>query len=377
MALPPTVKEGDPGHLADHEKIHGVLTDLGVTPFAATPPAVTSPYGTVVDGPATNLISNPSFEVDLAGWTAVGTVTLSRATTRSAVGGASALMTFSSMSGENGMRSAATSASAGQVFTASTWLSAEDLSGAGVSGLIRIEPLDAAGAVLATAVAAIPAEVAGKWFRGSVTHTMPANTASVQVLIAENHGSTLENFYVDGVQLEQADRASSYLDGSLGPGYSWDSTAHASVSRRAGGLHVLGNSGVLYAKELVSPPDRLTRIGHVTDTTSQTGIGGIWVAIASVTVATDGTKPVAFHCAATGIKRSSAENVRIHLQDVTGNVSVGGATSENVAVDDTTTLVFSGVHSPTASASRTYELRMLCNLGTVDKSSATIMLVEG
>ena len=72
----------------------------------------------------------------------------------------------------------------------------------------------------------------GAWQRIAFTFTTGATTGEVD-LYALTYDAQAIAFRVDGVQLEARGYASSTLDGSLGSGYAWTGTAHASTSTRA------------------------------------------------------------------------------------------------------------------------------------------------
>ena len=60
----------------------------------------------------------------------------------------------------------------------------------------------------------------------------PAKIVDVVWLDVRTVGTVASTFYVDSAQLEQKAYATSYCDGSLGTGYAWSGTAHASSSTR-------------------------------------------------------------------------------------------------------------------------------------------------
>jgi hypothetical protein len=56
---------------------------------------------------------------------------------------------------------------------------------------------------------------------------------------------TVHTYYVDALQVEEKGYATTYCDGSLGVGYSWSGTAHASTSTRLDSYLDLSNYCVL------------------------------------------------------------------------------------------------------------------------------------
>lgn len=228
---------------------------------AITPPDVNLPYGTLIDGPGVNYVSNPSFEVGLAEWTAEGG-TFQRDTNHVVVGGFSGQMDFPAGATGAQVVSPRVPASTGQVWTASVW-ARSTLNLVGLTNRLRVfvQPYDAAGNPLVNGNASLTTPANSPYVRLVATYTLPANTATVALVFSkDNVDLGVGTFWIDGAQLEQADRASSYLDGSLGPGYSWDGTPHASVSRRAGGFHVLDAKGPLW-----TPPNQ---VGFLVDRNS-------------------------------------------------------------------------------------------------------------
>lgn len=222
--------------------------------FAATPPNVVSPYGTVVDGPGTNHVPNPSLEVDLATWQGFGTVP-DRGIDGGVVGGSylsffyDAAFDYVTLAAANRV-----SAAPGEVWTASAWLRA---STAGRFTKLTVVAYDSAGNNINAAFGGRYVRLgagADGWVRASHTLTLPAGTVAVGLVIGNDGTTDGVNHYihVDGVQLEQASRPSSYIDGSLGPGYAWSGTPHASVSTRAGGMHVVDAGGPLW-----TPPNQV------------------------------------------------------------------------------------------------------------------------
>jgi len=75
--------------------------------------------------------------------------------------------------------------------------------------------------------------VTTEWERYAITATAPATATKARVQIRKPiaHGSSWY-FKVDAVQFENKDYETSYCDGSLGTGHSWNGTAHASTSSR-------------------------------------------------------------------------------------------------------------------------------------------------
>ena len=202
------------------------LVAEGGHPLVAGPLGITMRLG----AGAVNLIANPSFEVDAAGWglNGAGTQSLTRITSDAYSGSACASVTTDgSVGGQgliwNGTRPAAT---AGVAYTISGW--SKGVSG---SSLLRIgmEFYDVGGGFLAGFNT--PYTMSSAWTRATFTATAPANTASVRPYYRV-HNAVAATYRVDALQLEARAYASTYCDGSLGDGHAWSGTAHASASTR-------------------------------------------------------------------------------------------------------------------------------------------------
>lgn len=153
----------------------------------------------------TNLITNPSFEVDLAGWSTSGGTRI--------VGYTRFGMAYLNAGSVTWIGATITNAT---VYTFSFYCK-------GDYNLI-LDPGN--GAYYSVAGYADP-ESDG-WVR--VTHTFTSlGTAFVVYLYTHNY---------DAIQLELGASATSYCDGSLGAGYHWNGTPHASTSYRGGVLDI-------------------------------------------------------------------------------------------------------------------------------------------
>lgn len=194
--------------------------------------AVANSYSAVIDEATTNYVTNPSFEADTAGWTADSPATLTRIISDKKIGAACGNMVFTA-----GTQIVWTSvaASAGQVWTGSFWFKGN--SGAST---VRIQLLayDGGGATVGSSTQIQPT-LSGHWQKFSLTHTCPASTATLRLRFISDG---VFDSSADGVQLEQKSYATTYCDGSLGPGYAWTGTAHASASTRTQGFKYLGQA---------------------------------------------------------------------------------------------------------------------------------------
>ncbi len=194
-------------------------------------------YALLSDVASTNLILNPSFENGVSHWTAVGSGTTRTLDTNAAKIGANGLRVVVPLfsSGAYGVKHDNITMGAGVTLTLSAYFkvtaSSKDIR-------MKIDCFNSSDVQLTSK--AVEFGVNTTMTRYAITHTTPTNTAYVVVQFdqgAKDQGSF--TFHLDGVQLEQASQASSYLDGSLGTGYSWSGTAHDSTSSRTTGVKYL------------------------------------------------------------------------------------------------------------------------------------------
>lgn len=177
-------------------------------------------------GATTNLVVNPSFEVNITnGWTQFQSGS-GAAWSQQTVGGYSGAKVLKIIAGTAlaGLKTANVSLGVGESITASCLVKCATIGKAGV----RIYN-DTAGAVGAYDLN----RKANAIERVSATYTN-TGTAAINVNLQvynEGNDSTLEAFY-DAVQLEKKSWPTAYCDGSLGDGYAWTGTANNSTSTR-------------------------------------------------------------------------------------------------------------------------------------------------
>lgn len=176
--------------------------------------------GIVIEEGTTNLIENPSFETNTSTWNANGSASISRVTTEKYFGNYG-LKVETTASTTDGIKTDAISISSSTDYTASIWIKGES----GIDHRLRLYG-DVSGTL---GTASITAN--GEWQRVTLSVTT-GGTESTVLFYVQNFENTANDFYVDGAQLEEQDYATSYCDGSLGQGYSWSGTAHASTSSR-------------------------------------------------------------------------------------------------------------------------------------------------
>jgi hypothetical protein len=180
--------------------------------------------GLLVEEATTNLITNPSVEAGLTGWTVAASGSghsIERVTDRSFSGVASVKLTRGT--GNSQARAPGVSLVAGTTYT---W-SVRVLAPVGVTYSILLSNF--AGSTLGSQT-----NIAGTGRWETRTGTAVAGAAGNHVLTVEITGpSSGAVLWVDAAQVEQKAYATSYVDGSLGQGYAWTGAAHASSSTRA------------------------------------------------------------------------------------------------------------------------------------------------
>lgn len=193
----------------------------------------------------TNLVVNPSFETNTTSWSSAWGDTLSQA--------APGLIGYQCLKIASDGAVAGTAAfidvtvSAATTYTASAWIYVPEAFSGGTPEL-RIYD----GAGFGTLLTQTATTQTGTWERIVATGT-PATTTLRVVVYSGGTPAAGEAYYVDGVQVEASDYASTYCDGDQGPGYAWTGTPHASTSTRAISSLVLDDH-----VSLISDKDTLT-----------------------------------------------------------------------------------------------------------------------
>lgn len=174
----------------------------------------------------TNLISYPSFETGIGGWTQTiypggsGAGETTGIATQSAIGARSMMIKHPGGAYQvfDWLTSGIT-VSSGTQYTYSCWVKANTTAA-------NIDIYDGSSWRTVT----VPGGSLNQWTRLSTTFTTSTTTLTPRIGVYSPGSQTIA--YFDGCQLEQASTATPYLDGSLGTGYSWSGTAHASTSTR-------------------------------------------------------------------------------------------------------------------------------------------------
>jgi len=182
----------------------------------------------------TNLVTNPSAETGLSSW-GNWQSNNTRVTSNKMFGQYSVQSTKSVGLGYTGFTVdnvvPGVSPSQGQTYTCSFYIKT-DLPWVGKSGSIVIRE---SGGLQASGQSSTAITHTASWQRVSVSRTIveaDRTTLDCYVFMSGVLDNDAAYFYSDGFQVELASAATSYVDGSLGTGYSWSGTAHASTSTR-------------------------------------------------------------------------------------------------------------------------------------------------
>lgn len=175
--------------------------------------------GLVVEEATTNLITNPSIEVDTTGWAIYNGSTISRDTTYSVFGDASLKIVTDDVGASEGAQSnVSANTAASTEYTLSVY--------ARGSGTVRLAFWDAGGGLQVSGVLTLT----DTWTRLEFTATFGVGAVrNIYIFTSQKLDVT---YYCDGWQLEAQDYATSYADGTLGTGYAWTGAAHGSTSTR-------------------------------------------------------------------------------------------------------------------------------------------------
>ena len=193
-----------------------------------------------------NYVENPSFEVNLTGWTTTsGTTT--RVTSEYYVGTASAQAALSS---GGRITSASWSAPSSGMCTASVYVKGE------VDKLVSFRLAPLAGSVVSTG----PIPMTGQWMRVSLSLDAAGAEGGISLQLWNETAGT-HTVYLDAAMLENSAEATEYFDGAstdtLRHTYSWSGTANASASVETHHIDIIqakivDNTVTLTATE---PPD--------------------------------------------------------------------------------------------------------------------------
>lgn len=163
----------------------------------------------------TNLITNPSLETNVTGWTPA----LSTGTTQTPI---PAGTKYGFTSGATDITNTFVPVIAGQPYVGSASCSRDN------AGTVQavVDWYDAGSVLISTSAGSAPSIALDTWTRVSASGTAPATATQAQLRLV--YGGT-SGRRVDAALLEQSAGLGSYFDGDTA-GASWSGTAHASTS---------------------------------------------------------------------------------------------------------------------------------------------------
>lgn len=175
----------------------------------------------------TNLVVNPSFEVNVTdGWSITGG-TRTRVTTEYLYGSACAKLT--QITGGETKFFATINVSPNSEYTMGVWVKNLDVQG---TCQMKIEQRNSGGSIINTSAKTLVGLSTSSWVFLDQTITTLPTAASVYISIVLPANPSPGSLYVDGIQFENKSYSTEYCDGSLGPLFSWAGTAHNSISSR-------------------------------------------------------------------------------------------------------------------------------------------------
>lgn len=177
-----------------------------------------------------NLITNPSFETGVTGWTAGGGATFTQDETRFYVGAYGAKLLASDASGT--VTSNTFDAYADDFTSVSLWY--QKATSIGGTGKVRIDYYNVSNAFISSAELELPAGNATEWTYATLSAENPAGARYGKLLVTTQGCASGAIIYIDAVQAENYYASTPYADGTLGTGHAWVGTAHASKSTRTG-----------------------------------------------------------------------------------------------------------------------------------------------
>lgn len=235
-----------------------------------------------------NLITNPSFEVDLAGWNVTAGRTMTRtADTSTGAGSFSAYTTFSAINEYVRTGQGQTPVKPNTQYSARA--SVRMVTGPATLFNIKIEWWSAIGSGYLGSTTSSNVSITASTTSISVTGTSPANAVAANVSITQAAANTGLTMAVDSVSLVEGQPA--YFDGAM-PGYEWAGTAHNSISRTL--TNVSRVNYALDPEATGSPAGNIANIGpgqySASSDTSQSVSGGQSWKMVATGVASIGAK---------------------------------------------------------------------------------------
>lgn len=214
--------------------------------------------GWFVEEATSNLVLNPSVEVDVANienyTTNGGTVTIARVPTATPQGAYAVSVTSDGTGQQGGSYNCNLAGVAGATLVGSVWVWGTGNLDVYVRAWYSDGTSDLSPLVKYTATPT-PTRVITQPMIVSATKTV-----NKLHLTTRTSAPQAVSWSTDGAQVETKPYATTYCDGSLGPGYAWTGTAHASASTRAAsglrladGAAYIGMSGAIYTRLVVTP----------------------------------------------------------------------------------------------------------------------------
>jgi len=186
--------------------------------------------GLVVEVATTNIVENPSFEVNVTDfWTAVNNGTAAQVTTDSVYGDACAKITATAANPFIYKASIVVNPVQDVEYTASAWVKGSpDTIGKNVCVTLQ-ETGGASGGAESNGTGVLT----GQWQRIEVTRKIAEADRTALTVWVQFYILNTQYAYLDAVQVEEKAFATTYCDGDQGYGYAWTGTAHLSTSTRA------------------------------------------------------------------------------------------------------------------------------------------------
>lgn len=194
-----------------------------------------------------NELPNPSLAIDTFGWAYFGGAdTFEVGTDLAVVGETSLKFTRGVAAGSSFVALTGISLGPTATYFASAYVR---VFGGFAASDIRLESVDFSGVTQTYQRVWTPADGEGVWVRLETRIvTTSATSGTIRLRTSGSAPPAGGGFYIDAAQLEVGERATSYCDGSLGEGYAWTGTPHASASTRAAGALSLPGAPVAVAR---------------------------------------------------------------------------------------------------------------------------------
>lgn len=188
----------------------------------------------LVEEAGANFVTNPSFETGTTGWSVFSGRTMSQQSTHALEGtyGAQVVNDSTATTGAFGALAMVTSVPSAGTYTLSMNLFLP--TGFSVFSS-QLQMLNFTAGSFPSDVM-VNRALTNQWQRVSGQGTIDAGDLSglIQCTITNwPQGGGANTLFADGIQLEAGDHVTTYIDGSLGTGYAWSGTPHASTSTRA------------------------------------------------------------------------------------------------------------------------------------------------